>query len=119
MPLLAAQCSDTGIESDCGCNSLSVVKSLNEATATIRKVDPTSTNKYFYIYLDELESNAGYFSTLSSCDSLLFNNEVFQEETKIRITGEIKPICSNAHIKVGSSPIVITKIEVIEVNSDN
>jgi hypothetical protein len=119
MPLFATQCSDSEVNSDCGCNSLSVVKLLNDATATIRRIDPTSTDKHFYIYLDEFESNAEYFSTLSSCDSLLFNNDNFQEETKIRISGEIKPVCSNTHIKIGSSPVVITKIEILEVDSDN
>ena len=72
MPLLASQCSDDEVDSDCGCNSLSVVKSLNEATATIRKIDPTSTDKYFYIYLDEFESNAEYIFTF--CLYVVVNN---------------------------------------------
>lgn len=113
MPLIASQCSNGDLESDCGCNSASVVKTLNDATATIHKIDPTSADKYFYIYLDEFESNAGYFSTLNSCDSLVFKNDDFQEGSRILITGEIKPTCSKSNIKLGSSPVVIKKIEVI------
>jgi hypothetical protein len=118
IPFLSAQCSDKGLDMDCGCDSSRFIKFLSEATATLQKAgfDPTSPDRKFYIYLDEVDSNAEYFSTLSSCDSLSFVDPIFQTGTRVRITGEIKPVCTNPLVRIGSSPIIISKIEVINGN---
>jgi len=110
--LALSQCSKDAVESSCGCNSAFTVKVLTDAKATIHKNDPDLNDKLFSISLDQVEPNAKYFSTLISCDSMIFNDSKFQDGTKIVFTGEVKPICSNPNIKVGSSPVVVKKIEV-------
>jgi hypothetical protein len=119
IPFLSAQCSDKGVDIDCGCESEGVVASLNEAPAILSKVNPNSTDRLFYIELDEVEPNSKYFSTLTSCDSFSFNDVIFQNETKVLISGEVKPICTQDLVRIGSSPIVISKIEVINDDKDN
>jgi hypothetical protein len=116
IPFLSAQCSDDSVEQDCGCKSLRTVASLNDAPAILREVNPTLPGRQFNIYLDSIETNGDYSSFLISCDSLSFTDPIFQDSTRISISGEVKPHCSYPIIKVGNSTIVISNIEVINGN---
>jgi len=117
MPFWAIQCTnDENVKkgTDCGCNGTIVVKSLISAKATIHLIDSTSSIKYYELYLDSIESNQNYSSTLSQCNFLFFSNVRFKDGKKMLITGEIKSICSDPKIKIGSNAVILTKIEAVK-----
>ncbi|MBX2965146.1 MAG: hypothetical protein KF845_03305 [Cyclobacteriaceae bacterium] len=111
--LMAFDCSNDSPSRDCGCDSKTVVRFLNEAKGTVWS--SSALGAYFNIYLDEVEPNAGHFRMVTTCNSLLLGTGDLQEGTRVRISGEVKGICSEPHIKIGSSPVVIKEIEVIPV----
>jgi hypothetical protein len=120
LPFWAIQCTnDENVknETECGCNGSLVVKNIVNAKATIHLTDSTSLIKSYEIYLDDIEPNANYFSTLTPCDSSVFSKGHYHNGQKIFITGEIKSICTDPNTKLGSSAVVIKKIEVVSTGN--
>lgn len=116
IPFLSAQCSDDSVEQDCGCSSSRLVASISDLPAILSKVNPTLPDRQFFIFLDSTERNGDYSTFLISCDSLSFADPIFQDSTRISISGEVKPHCSDPIIKIGNNDIVISNIEVINGN---
>lgn len=115
LPILLSQCSNKEpVVTDCGCSSSKTIKSFEDINATVVINDPSTNEKAIELSKNDLDSNAEYFATLIPCDTNLLKSSDYQEGTIIKISGLIKPICTRPEIKIGASPVKITKINIVK-----
>lgn len=115
VPLITFQCSTTGDEYDCGCNSKIVLKELVDVKARIEKINTDLPDRIFYIFPEDedISDGADYFHILISCDSSTFNDKDFVDGSQIEITGDIKSLCPT-RARIGSSGIKVKEVRLIK-----